>query len=242
MTATPTPGQVDWRALAQTLFPQGHQITESEHFLSGTAQVDGHTVTVVGTTGHTPIGIEIALAQATAILDTVRNHPGRAIVILVDTQGQRLRHRDEMLGINSYMAHLGKCVELARRQGHRVIGLVYDQALSGGFITSGLIADACYALPEAEIRVMGIPAMARVTKLSEERLAALSRSSPVFAPGVDNYVVMGGIRALWTGDLAQALGDALVTAPTIDERAADGAVRGGRRCAAPIIERVLDAA
>jgi hypothetical protein len=36
-------------------------------------------------------------------------------VILVDTQGQRLRRRDEMLGINSYMAHLGKCIELARR-------------------------------------------------------------------------------------------------------------------------------
>jgi malonate decarboxylase gamma subunit len=48
-----------------------------------------------------------------------------------------------------------------------VLGLVYDQALSGGFITSGLIADACDALPEAEIRVMRIPAMARVTKLPE---------------------------------------------------------------------------
>ena len=40
--------------------------------------------------------------------------------MLIDTQGQRLRHRDEMLGINSYMAHLGKCVDLARRQGHRI--------------------------------------------------------------------------------------------------------------------------
>jgi Malonate decarboxylase gamma subunit (MdcE). len=137
MNQTVTQPQVDWRSLAQDLFPQGHAITEQDHFLSGTAQVDGRTVTVVGTTGHTPIGIEIALAQASAILQTVREHPGRPIVILVDTQGQRLRHRDEMLGINSYMAHLGKCVELARRQGHRVVGLVYDQALSGGFITSG---------------------------------------------------------------------------------------------------------
>jgi hypothetical protein len=87
-----------------------------------------------------------------------------------------------MLGINSYMAHLGKCVELARRQGHRVIGLVYDQALSGGFITSGLIADACYALPDATIRVMGLPGMARITKVPEERLTELARSNPVFAP------------------------------------------------------------
>ncbi|ADJ64177.1 MULTISPECIES: biotin-independent malonate decarboxylase subunit gamma [Herbaspirillum] len=237
MTATPTPGQVDWRALAQTLFPQGHQITESEHFLSGTAQVDGHTVTVVGTTGHTPIGIEIALAQATAILDTVRNHPGRAIVILVDTQGQRLRHRDEMLGINSYMAHLGKCVELARRQGHRVIGLVYDQALSGGFITSGLIADACYALPDATIRVMGLPAMARITKVPEERLTELAKSNPVFAPGPENYLRMGGVAEIWSGDLAQAMRQALASADNADVRAALGRARGGRQWA----QRVIDA-
>jgi malonate decarboxylase gamma subunit len=49
----------------------------------------------------------------------VREHPGRPILMLVDTQGQRLRHRDEMLGINSYMAHLGKCVDLARRKATR---------------------------------------------------------------------------------------------------------------------------
>ncbi|MFX5718529.1 biotin-independent malonate decarboxylase subunit gamma, partial [Acinetobacter baumannii] len=72
MNQTVTQPQVDWRALAQDLFPQGHAITEQDHFISGTAPVDGRTVTVVGTTGHTPIGIEIALAQASAILQTVR--------------------------------------------------------------------------------------------------------------------------------------------------------------------------
>jgi malonate decarboxylase gamma subunit len=174
---------MDWQTVAAQLFPGGHTITEADNFLSGSAQVDGKPVAVIGTTDHTPIGIEIALAQAQAILRTVREHPGRPILILVDTQGQRLRHRDEMLGINSYMAHLGKCVDLARREGHTVIGLVYDQALSGGFITSGLIASACYALPEATIRVMGLPAMARITKVPEERLTELAKDNPVFAPG-----------------------------------------------------------
>jgi malonate decarboxylase gamma subunit len=233
---------MDWKNLADALFPDSHSIEVHGDMLCGTGVVEGRTIAVLGTTHHAAIGVGLALNQARIVLDTIKQHPGRPILLLIDTQGQQLRRRDELLGINRAMAHLGCCIDFARRRGHRVIGLVYDQALSGGFITSGLIADACYALPEAEIRVMGIPAMARVTKLSEERLAALSRSSPVFAPGVDNYVVMGGIRALWKGDLAQALGDALVTAPTADERAADGAARGGRRCAAPIIERVLDAA
>ena len=230
---------MNWEKLVSTIFGPAHQVTRHGDVISGTGQLGDQTLAVVGTTDHTSIGVEIALAQAKLVLDTVQNHPGRAILLLVDTQGQRLRHRDELLCINRYMAHLGCCIELARRQGHRVIGLVYDQALSGGFITSGLIADACYALPEAEIRVMRLPAMARVTKIPEEVLEALSASNPVFAPGVENYVAMGGIRSLWTGDLAAALQDALQTATRVDVRAADGAARGGRKLAAQVIERVL---
>ncbi len=232
---------MNWTSLLVALFGQTHHVTHEGELLSGYAEVAGRTVTVVGTTDHAPIGVELALAQARVVLETVREHPGRPIVLLVDTQGQRLRHRDELLGINRYMAHLGCCIELARRQGHRVVGLVYDQALSGGFITSGLIADACYALPEAEIRVMRLPAMARVTKIDEARLAELSQSNPVFAPGVKNFVAMGGIRALWTGDLQAQLIAALDNSPTLDERASDGAARGGRMLSAQVSQQVVSA-
>jgi len=230
---------MSWQTLADDLFPQGHSITEKADFLSGTAQVDGEVVTIVGTTGHTPIGIEIALSQAQAILHTVRDHPGRAIVILVDTQGQRLRHRDEMLGINSYMAHLGKCIALARQQGHKIIGLVYDQALSGGFITSGLMADACFALPNATIRVMGLPAMARITKVPEERLVELAKSNPVFAPGPENYHRMGGVAEIWSGDLAAQLAQALADADSTDRRASVGLQRGGRNWSQRVVDAIV---
>jgi malonate decarboxylase gamma subunit len=229
---------MDWQTLTAQLFPQGHAVQEAGNVLDGSAQVDGQTVAVIGTTGHTPIGVEIALAQARSVLRTVREHPGRPIVILVDTQGQRLRRRDEMLGINSYMAHLGKCIDYARRSGHKVIGLVYDQALSGGFITSGLMADACYALPDATIRVMGLPAMARITKVPEARLAELAQSNPVFAPGAENYLAMGGIEEIWKGDLGASLVQALGLAGNTDRRAALGLERGGRRLAAPVAQAV----
>lgn len=236
---------MNWQALASALFGENHRINRRGDVISGTAglHLDGHEsmITVVGTTDHAAIGVDTALAQAKVILDTVQNHPGRPILLLVDTQGQRLRHRDELLCINCYMAHLGCCVDLARRSGHRVIGLVYDQALSGGFITSGLMADACYALPEAEIRVMRLPAMSRVTKISEDVLQALSQSNPVFAPGVANYVAMGGIEALWSGDLRQCLVDALHDSNTTDRRAELGAGRGGRTLAARVVQQVLAA-
>ena len=230
---------MEWQNVANALFPLGHAISEREHFLSGTGCVEGGVVEVIGTCGHAPIGVEIALAQAQAILRTVREHPGRPIVLLVDTQGQRLRHRDEMLGINSYMAHLGKCVEFARLAGHRIIALVYDQALSGGFITSGLMADACYALPDATIRVMGLPAMARITKVPEERLLELAKSNPVFAPGPENYLRMGGLEAIWESDLARCLHEALGAPAGGDTRAALGQARGGRKMAQAVISAIL---
>jgi malonate decarboxylase gamma subunit len=230
---------MDWKLLAGALFPNGHAITESDLLLTGTAQVGAQAIAVVGTTGHAPIGVEIALAQARFILQTVREHPHRPILILVDTVGQRLRHRDEMLGINSYMAHLGKCVDLARRTGHKVLGLVYDQALSGGFITSGLMADACYALPDSTIRVMALPAMARITKVPEERLVELAASNPVFAPGPENYLRMGGIQEIWRGDLAASLETALRLELVGDDRAALGMARGGRMCAEPVVAAIV---
>ena len=233
---------MEWNTLATALFGPDHGIARDGDFLRGSPSFDGAPLTVIGTTNHAPIGVRLALAQAREVLDTLAHHPGRAILLLIDTQGQQLRRRDELLGINRAMAHLGMTLDLARRRGHRVLGLVYDQALSGGFITSGLIADACDALPEAEIRVMRIPAMSRVTKLPEAMLTALSQLNPVFAPGVDNYVAMGGVRRLWRDDLQAALREALADAPVDDRRAQDGAARGGRRLAASVTQRVLDAA
>jgi malonate decarboxylase gamma subunit len=234
---------MDWQNLALALFGEDHQIRQDGDLLAGEAAFEptGERIAVVGTTGHAPIGVTLALAQARVVLDTLDRHPGRTILLLVDTQGQQLRRLDELLGINRAMAHLGCCIDLARRRGHRVLAVVYDQALSGGFITSGLMADACYALPEAEIRVMRIPAMARVTKLPEEMLTELSGSNPVFAPGVANYVAMGGVRALWQGDLRACLAEALATVPATDERARDGAARGGRRLAQDVVAQVLAA-
>jgi malonate decarboxylase gamma subunit len=229
---------MNWQDVARRLFPEGHDIVADGDFIAGTGRSGHAIVAVIGSTNHAEVGVELALAMAKCVLATVREHPRRPILFLVDTQGQRLRHRDELLGINRYMAHLAKCVELARSRGHRILALVYDQALSGGFLASGMMSDLCAALPNAEIRVMNLSAMARVTRLPEERLRALAESSPVFAPGAANYVSMGAIDSLWDGDLSARLRESLTEAPTRDDRRALGFDRGGRKLAQPISQRV----
>lgn len=228
---------MEWSIVADRLFDRGHDIVADGDLLSGNGQCGDTLFAVVGSTNHAEVGVELSLAMARRVVATMREHPGRPILFLVDTQGQRLRHRDELLGIHRYMAHLAQCVELARSRGHRVLALVYDQALSGGFLASGMMADLCAALPDAEIRVMNLAAMARVTRLAEERLTDLAKTSPVFAPGAENYVRMGAVDALWDGDLAARLLAALKGAPATDVRSALGRERGGRPLAAAIAER-----
>lgn len=233
---------MEWKKVVEQMFPSGNDVRQEGDLLLGEGRCGKSMVAVIGTTNHTEVGVELALAMAAAVLEVIRDHPARPIVFLVDTSGQRLRHRDEMLGLNGYMAHLAKCVEMARRRGHAITSLVYEQALSGGFLANGMMADVCAALPQAEIRVMGLAAMARVTRISEERLTQLSISSPVFAPGAKNYLKMGGLDALWEGDLSACLTDALGHVDATDHRRVRGLERGGRMLADPVVKRVLASA
>jgi malonate decarboxylase gamma subunit len=49
---------------------------------------------------------------------------------------------------------------------------------------------------------------------------------------------MGGIEAIWEGDLAQQLAAALANANGLDRRAALGLARGGRLLAQAVIDAV----
>ena len=228
--------QID--SLLDALFPEGQAVQFADAVLSGSGRTAGTSVAVIGTAEAVPMGVEIALRIAGEILRVVREHPGQPIVLLVDTSGQRLSRRDELLGINSYLAHLAKSVEMARLRGHRVVSLVYSLAVSGGYLAWGMLADACFALPDAEIRVMGLPAMARVTKIPEDTLKRLSKTSPVFAPGVVNYLKMGALAGLWEGSLAEGLAAAIAGPAAGDRRSAVGEERGGRMLARSVAQQV----
>lgn len=226
------------QTLLDALFPRGHAIDVRDSVVTGTATTADGEVTVIGTTDRIEVGVDHALVLAETVLASTAAHPQRPIVMLADTAGQRLARRDELLGINGYFAHLAQTLDLARRRGARLITLVYGESVSGGFLSFGLMADHIHALPDAQVRVMDLRAMARVTKQPLEKLQALSQSSPVFAPGVANYVSMGAVDSIWSGDLAQHLLQALRTPADGDRRAAQGAERGGRMLAASVAAAV----
>lgn len=233
--------------ILKALFGEGWKAEchEADHFY-GRASVGNQEVTVIGTAEKAEVGADMALTMARVVIQTIKERAGEPIVFLLDTQGQRLRRRDELMGLNGYMAHLAKVVELARQKGHVIVSVVYGEAVSGGYISTGMMADACYALADAEIKVMNLPAMSRITKIPLDRLQELAKQSPVFSPGVENYLCMGHLDAVWQGDYAAQLATALSTLQSkskaeiaVDSRIARGVERGGRKAAGVVIDRVL---
>jgi malonate decarboxylase gamma subunit len=226
--------------LLNALFPAGHDVTVNADIVHGLGHLDGHDIALIGTTGHAAIGVETALKLAAHVLSVIQEKPGTPILLLVDNAGQRLSRRDELLANNGYLAHLAKCLEVARARGHQVLSLVYDQAISGGFLAAGMIADRTYALPEALIYVMNLPAMSRITQIPLERLESLCATSAVFAPGVPSFFKLGIVEGVWEGDLSGSLREALMDHSKADLRSKTGFARGGRTLAAGVTRRVQE--
>ena len=228
--------------LLDALFPAGHDTrVEAEGILGGTAtDAAGKTVTVLGVVNQEPLGVEGALALAGRVLETVRSSPGQPIVVLLDGKSQRMRRRDEMLGLNEYLAHLTKCFTLAAQQGHRTVGVIFGTIAAGAFISTGLVQDVLVGVTGGNPVVMDLPSIARVTKLPLEKLEGLARNTPVFAPGLPYEPPIGAVAEVWEdGDLATRLQAALAgPAGAPDRRDELGLERKGRLKAAEIAQRV----
>ncbi len=231
---------LEWKELCDQLFPQGHTVKASGQVLTGQGRVGNETVAVVGTLDHAAIGVDIALQLSEAVIAIMNDQPRMPILMLVDTQGQQLSRRDELLGNSPFLAHLAKCFAVARTRGHQLLSVVYSEAVSGGFLSLGMIADETYAVPGAQIRVMALPAMSRITKLPLEELEALCRTSPILGPGAHNFVALGAVEEIWEGSLDECLLTALAKKNNLDKRRELGASRGGRTGAARVAQLVRE--
>lgn len=230
---------MDAHEIVSRLFPGGHRCAVEGGVITGCATAGGAGVSVIGTADHAAVDISMSLRLSAHVLETIDTRPGMPLVMLVDCAGQVLSREAEMLGINGYFAHLLKCLHLARQRGHHLVSIVYGEAISGAFLSFGLMGDQIYGLSSAEVRVMKLSAMAVITKIPEERLERLSRTAPVFAPGIENFRRLGGIDELWPEDeLAERLVRALAVAERTDRRRELGEARGGRALARSVADMV----
>jgi len=204
------------------------------------------SIALIGIVNRMPLGVEGALALAQRVLSLVRAGSRQAILVLVDSDSQRMSRRDELMGLNEYLAHLAKALLVADRAGFPTITLLYGGGAAGAFIATALATRALIALPGAKPAVMDLPSMSRVTKLPVDLLERMSQSSPVFAPGLVNMQLMGAVTESWSADSSlrdqmQSLLPRIGEIPE-DQRDRLGQQRGGRTKASGIAEQVMQQA
>jgi malonate decarboxylase gamma subunit len=199
---------------------------------------------VVGIDGDTPLGVDGALVLSRAVLNAVRTGDRAPILVAVDSDSQRMSRRDELLGLNECLAHLAKALLLADRSGHPTIGLIYGHSAAGAFIATALATRVLAALPGANPSVMDLPSVARVTKLPLDTLEEMAKSTPVFAPGLDNMVAAGAVHVVLDQDrpLGGQIRAVIDTMEAEDVRDRLGAERGGRPVAHTVAAAVADQA
>jgi malonate decarboxylase gamma subunit len=219
-----------------SLFPGGHGVTVTDGLVAGDGPFETGRLRVIGIDGDTPLGVEGALTLAGHVLDAVRAGDGAPILVAIDSDSQRMSRRDELLGLNECLAHLAKALLLADRHGHPAVGLLYGHSAAGAFIATALATRVLAALPGANPSVMDLPSVARVTKLPLDRLQEMAKSTPVFAPGLDNMLATGAVHAVLdpAQPLAPQIAALIADRPEGDIRDRLGRERGGR----PVAEEI----
>ena len=230
----------------KSLFPHGDRITIEQGILHGVADLPPcGPIHVLGVHGGSALGVDEAARLSRHVLDIAAGTSGAPILILLDSDSQRMSRRDEQLGLNEYLAHLAKCLVFADLCGHPTAALLYGHTAAGAFLATALATRVLLALPGAHQQVMDLASMARVTKLSLEVLEQKARSTAVFAPGLDNLARTGAVSQILDPQrsLAAQLAAVLTAgAAAGDVRDALGSERRGRPRAAAIAARVYDLA
>lgn len=224
-----------------SLFPDGQDVQNDSGVLfgSGTLRSGGRAL-VIGIADRTAVGVDEAIRLSGHVLTSIETGSG-PILVMVDSDSQRMSKRDELLGLNEFLAHLAKSLIYADIHGRPTIGLLYGHSAAGALLATAMATRVLVALPGATPAVMDLPSMSKVTKLSVETLQEKARSTPVFAPGLQNLARTGAVHVTWdaTIPLVDQLEALLRDMPDArDRRGALGKERGGRLKADDIAERV----
>lgn len=223
------------------LFPRGHDVETDGGVLHGYGLLrSGDEALVVGVADRTAVGIDEAIRLSRHVLASIEDGSG-PILVIVDSDSQRMSKRDELLGLNEFLAHLAKCLIYADIHGRPTVGILYGHTAAGAFLATALATRVLAALPDADPVVMDLPSMSKVTKLSIDVLKEKAQSSPVFAPSLQNLAQTGAVHLTWdeAAPLDEQLNAVLVNITDARDRRGElGKERGGRIKAHDIAERV----
>lgn len=133
----------------------------------------------------------VAVAIARAIADGL---PPRApLVVVEDSPGHATTRAAEALGVSEYLAAHAARLAMLQWEGHAVLGLLAGRGHSAAFFVNALQAATLDALDGARIEAMAVEAIARVTRLPADALAALIEDDALMGQPVRHLAAVGGV-------------------------------------------------
>ncbi len=129
--------------ILSSLFPAGHDVRSDHGVLLGSGALrGGGRALVIGVSDRTAVGVDEAIRLSRYVLASIENGSG-PILVIVDSDSQRMSKRDELLGLNEFLAHLAKCLIHADLHGRPTIGLLYGHSAARRFPGDGVWRLAC---------------------------------------------------------------------------------------------------
>ena len=121
-----------------SLFPDGHDVKNDKGVAVriGNAAIRRPGARRSASRTGPPLGVDEAIRLSGYVLDSLEQGSG-PILVLVDSDSQRMSKRDELLGLNEFLAHLAKSLIYADMHGRPTIGLLYGHSAAGALLATG---------------------------------------------------------------------------------------------------------
>jgi len=117
-----------------SMFPDGHDVKNNGGVICGSGRLrSGGQALVLGVADRSPVGVDEAIQLSRFVLTSLESGSG-PILVIVDSDSQRMSKRDELLGLNEFLAHLAKSLIYADLHGRLTIGLLNGHTAAGAFL------------------------------------------------------------------------------------------------------------
>jgi malonate decarboxylase beta subunit len=149
--------------------------------------------------GGAPFGPSSAWSLDDALLshlDWRSPDAGATVVVVEDSTGHEATRRAESQGLAHFLAHHAGVLARLRARGHRVVGLLAGTGAGAAFFVNALQAAPLYALGQARVIAMAPQAIARVTGLDADALAARIETDALVGHPVRNFASWGGVERI----------------------------------------------
>jgi biotin-independent malonate decarboxylase gamma subunit len=121
------------------------------------------------------------------------------LVVIEDSPGHAATRIAEAIGVSEYLAAHAARLAVLQWEGRAVLGLLAGCGHSAAFFVNALQAATLDALAGARIEAMAPDAIARVTRLTADALAALIEEDALMGQPVRHLAALGGVARIHAG-------------------------------------------